>query len=131
MKASSIAFPAAVVIVIIGMAWGIHMAASQNHVTSPAHAHLNLLGWVSLFLMGVFYRLHPALDRSMAAVIQVVVWIVASVVLVTGVGIIYAVSPATGEPFATAGSLLALADMVLFLVLVVRGIWGDGAVAAA
>ena len=32
---------------------GIGMAASQNHSIMPAHAHLNLLGWVSLFLFGI------------------------------------------------------------------------------
>jgi len=40
------------------MAWGIFMAASRDHSSMPAHAHLNLLGWVSLFLFGIYYRMH-------------------------------------------------------------------------
>ncbi len=58
MKASSLSFQAAVLLVLVGMAWGIAMAASGDHSTHPAHAHLNLLGWVSLFLFGLFYHLH-------------------------------------------------------------------------
>src|SRR6185437_4655401 len=79
MKASSVSFQAAVVFVIVGMVWGLIMAISGDHSAMPAHAHLNLLGWVSLFLFGVFYHLHPAIDRSRAALVQVVVWIVGTV----------------------------------------------------
>ncbi|MBX9823195.1 MAG: hypothetical protein K2Y19_21540, partial [Afipia birgiae] len=61
MKASSLSFFAAVIAVLIGMSWGIVMAISKDHSAMPAHAHLNLLGWVSLFLFGIFYRLHPSL----------------------------------------------------------------------
>ncbi len=39
------------------MMWGMHMAASQDITMMPAHAHLNLLGWVTLSLMGTFYAL--------------------------------------------------------------------------
>ncbi|HEX6865785.1 MAG TPA: hypothetical protein VF122_00995 [Caulobacteraceae bacterium] len=42
---------------ITGMMWGMHMAASQDITMMPAHAHLNLLGWVTLSLMGTFYAL--------------------------------------------------------------------------
>jgi hypothetical protein len=41
--------------VLAGMAWGIQMGASGNHGMMPAHAHLNLLGFVTLTLMGLFY----------------------------------------------------------------------------
>jgi uncharacterized protein YhhL (DUF1145 family) len=58
MKPSSLSFQAAVLLVIVGMVWGIVMAISQAHSAMPAHAHLNLLGWVSLFLFGLFYHLH-------------------------------------------------------------------------
>ena len=50
MNASVLCFRAAVLLVVAGMIWGIVMAISQDHSTFPAHAHLNLLGWVSLFL---------------------------------------------------------------------------------
>jgi len=67
MKASVLSFRAAVLMVIAGMIWGIAMGISQDHSTLPAHAHLNLLGWVSLFLFGIYYHLHPAIDRSRLA----------------------------------------------------------------
>ena len=119
MKASSLCFPAAVTMVLAGMVWGIIMAVSQDHSAMPAHAHLNLLGWVSLFLFGVFYHLHPAVDRSRAALLQVGIWIFGTVVLTIGVGLIHS-GHEVGEPIAATGSFIVLAAMLLFGWLVVR-----------
>jgi peptidoglycan/LPS O-acetylase OafA/YrhL len=119
MKASSVSFPAAVLMVVAGMIWGIIMAVSRDHSAMPAHAHLNLLGWVSLFLFGVFYHLHPAIDRSRAALVQVAVWIAGTVILTFGVGLLHT-GHDIGQPFAAAGSLIVLASMLQFGWLVVR-----------
>ena len=43
-----------------GMVWGIVMGATNDHGMMPAHAHLNLLGWVTLSIMGGFYVLAGA-----------------------------------------------------------------------
>jgi hypothetical protein len=119
MKASSLSFQAAVVLVVAGMIWGIVMAASGDHAAMPAHAHLNLLGWVSLFLFGIFYHLHPALDRSRAAMVQVWVWIVGTVILSVGVALVHT-GHQIGDPIAAVASLIVLADMLLFGWLVFR-----------
>jgi peptidoglycan/LPS O-acetylase OafA/YrhL len=119
MKASSLSFRTAVVFAIVGICMGIGMAMSQNHSISPAHAHLNLLGWVSLFLIGVFYRLHPALDASRLAFVQVCLWIAGTVVLTVGVTALYAGYP-SADPIAAIGSLIILAGVLLFAFLVFR-----------
>ncbi|MVA99444.1 hypothetical protein GN330_19535 [Nitratireductor sp. CAU 1489] len=118
MTASSVSFPAAVLMAAIGMGWGIYMAISKDHSTMPAHAHLNLLGWVSLFLIGVFYRLHPVLDRSRVALVQAGVWIVATAVMTVGIALIMTGSE-IGEPIAAVSSIVVFADMLLFGWLVV------------
>jgi hypothetical protein len=119
MNASTLSFRSAVCLGIIGMAAGIAMAASGNHAPMPAHAHLNLLGWVSLFLIGIFYRLHPSLDSRRVAFWQVAVWIVGTIVLSCGVAAIYMGRPDL-EGVAVIGSLIVLADMLLFAWLVFR-----------
>ena len=50
-------FTAAVVYGLAGMVWGAQMASTENFALAPVHAHLNLLGWVTLSLMGGFYAL--------------------------------------------------------------------------
>src|SRR5437588_12990110 len=41
-------FALAPVYVLIGMSLGIYMGASEDHSLYPAHAHLNLIGWVTM-----------------------------------------------------------------------------------
>lgn len=119
MRASTLSFCSAVCLGITGMIIGIIMAASGDHSVYPAHAHLNLLGWVSLFLIGLFYRLHPTLDTSRVARIHVGIWIFGTVVLTCGVAAIF-LGRTDLEPIAIAGSLIVLGDMLLFAYLVFR-----------
>jgi len=98
---------------------GIVMAASGNHSVFPAHAHLNLLGWVSLFLIGIFYRFHPTLDTSRMAFAHVVIWVGGTIILTCGVAAIYLGRPDL-EPIAIVGSLIVLGAMLMFAFLVFR-----------
>jgi hypothetical protein len=119
MKASVLSFRAAVLMVIAGMIWGIAMGISQDHSTLPAHAHLNLLGWVSLFLFGIYYHLHPAVDLNRLATVQVWVWIAGTIILTIGVGLVHS-GHEIGDPIAAVSSLIVLADTLLFGWLVFR-----------
>jgi hypothetical protein len=119
MKASVLSFRAAVLLVIAGMIWGILMGISQDHSTMPAHAHLNLLGWVSLFLFGIYYHLHPAVDCSRLASVQVWVWIAGTIILTIGVGLVHS-GHEIGDPIAAVSSLIVLADTLVFGWLVFR-----------
>jgi hypothetical protein len=119
MKASSACFQAAVLFVLAGMIWGLQMAISNDHSAFPAHAHLNLLGWVSLFLFGVYYRLNPSLDHSKAALVQVGIWSLGTIVMAIGVGLVHTGHEA-GDPIAAVGSLIVLVGMLTFGWLVFR-----------
>ncbi|MGI3170205.1 hypothetical protein ACRARG_13725 [Pseudooceanicola sp. C21-150M6] len=111
-----ILFAVAAICAVIGMAWGIVMSASGDHTLSPAHAHLNLLGWVSLALFGTFYHLVPNAGASMIAKIQAAVAIAGVVLIVPGIAM--AINQA-GEALAKIGSLLTILSMVIFLIVLV------------
>jgi peptidoglycan/LPS O-acetylase OafA/YrhL len=113
MKASSLSFQVSVVVALAGMIWGIVMGITLDHSAMPAHAHFNLLGWVSLFLFGLFYRLYPELDRSQIALIQVGIWLIGTIVLTIGVALVHT-GHQTGDPIAAIGSLIVLIAMALF-----------------
>jgi hypothetical protein len=119
MTASSLSFKLAVLFVIAGMVMGIGMAASQDHSIMPAHAHLNLLGWVSLFLFGIYYERRPALDTSRLALVQVIVWSVGTVILTIAVAALH-LGYTAFDPVAAIASLIVLAAMVLFAYFVFR-----------
>src|SRR3974390_1146854 len=119
MKASSASYQAAVLFVLAGMVWGIQMAISADHSAFPAHAHLNLLGWVSRVLFGIYYRLHSSLDQSRAALTQVWIWIIGTIVVAIGVALVHT-GHQEADPIAAVGSFVVLAAMLMFAWLVYR-----------
>lgn len=44
---------------VVAVAMGIYMGASGDHSLRPVHVHMNLLGWVSLALIGIIYHYFP------------------------------------------------------------------------
>ncbi len=42
---------------LAGMGLGMHMGSTENFALADAHAHINLVGWVSMALYGTFYAL--------------------------------------------------------------------------
>jgi hypothetical protein len=113
MKASSLSFQAAVLFALAGMGWGIQMGVTHDHSAFPAHAHLNLLGWVSLFLFGVYYHLNPSLDKAGAARIQVWIWMVGTITEAIGVGLV-STGHEAADPVVAVGSLTVFAAMLIF-----------------
>ena len=60
----------AAVYFIIGVGLGIAMGISGNHALFGVHAHINLLGWASLALIGLIYQQLPALGRGRLATVH-------------------------------------------------------------
>ena len=118
MKASVLSFRAAVAFLVAGLIWGLVMAISQDFSTMPAHAHLNLLGWVSLFLFGIYYRLHPRMEGSRGAHVQVWIWIIGTIIMAIGITLVQT-GHTVGEPIA--GSITVLPDALFFGSLVFQG----------
>ena len=42
---------------LIGMGLGIFMGITGDYTLAPAHAHNNLLGWVSMAIFGLYYAI--------------------------------------------------------------------------
>ena len=49
----------AVLQALVGMGVGIFMGITGDYTLAPAHAHSNLLGWVSMAIFGLYYALVP------------------------------------------------------------------------
>ena len=120
----------AVVYVIVGMALGIFMAISEDHSQMPTHAHMNLLGWASMALYAVVYRVWPEAARSPLAAWHFWTANAGTLIVTVGVAGVMADHPAF-EPVAATGSFLSLIGMVLFAVIVYTRIGGAQDLAAA
>lgn len=107
----------AVVCALGGMVWGIQMSASQDHLLSPAHGHLNLLGWVSCSIYAFYYHLVPGACEGTLPRLHLAATVLSLALLVPGIPL--AILEQT-EVLAKAGSLAALVSMLLFGFVVLR-----------
>ena len=73
--------------VIVGMAWGIQMSASGDHTLAPAHAHLNLLGWVSMAIFAVYYHLVHGAARGWLPKLHFALAVLGLLILVPGIAL--------------------------------------------
>lgn len=110
-------FVTAALFAVLGMIWGIQMSASHDHTLSPAHGHLNLIGFVAMSVFGTYYALTPQAAQTRLAAIHF--WLVTATVIVLTPGIVLAIT-GQGEILAQIGSLLSVATMLLFAFVVVR-----------
>ena len=99
---------------LAGMAYGINMAATTDFTLAPAHAHNNLLGWVSMAIFGLYYRAVPGAITRLA-VVHFWVALVANLVFPVGIALVLL---NRGEVLATAGGVLEILSMLIFSIIV-------------
>src|ERR1700753_276318 len=108
-----------VIVLLVGMIAGIVMGIREDFTLQPAHAHLNLVGGVLLFLFGLYYRLVPAAGGTVLARIQGWLHIVGGILFPVGVAIVVLEGPAY-IVFPIVGSLIVVAATALFALIVFR-----------
>jgi hypothetical protein len=107
----------AVIYALAGMILGIAMGISEDHTQFPAHAHINLVGWVSMAIYALVYRHYPAAAASPLARLHFWVANAGALLLTIGVYLMLRGNPAL-EVVAIVGSLLTLLGMLLFTAIV-------------
>lgn len=122
-------FATAAVFVLAGMIWGIQMGMSGDMVDAPAHAHLNLVGWATMGLMGAFYGFAGDRAPRLLGWTNYVVSASAVLVMVPSLALLLATSNKP-NPGVIIGSLLAMLGVALFLASVVT-VWRTTAPAKA
>jgi hypothetical protein len=112
-------FVAAALAALTGMGLGMYMGLSHNFALAPAHAHINLLGWVTMCLYGLYHR-----GRNKAASALSWIQVGARTAGFFGMGGGIAGVLTIGGPMmlavALGGASLAILSMLMFLVIVIR-----------
>ena len=108
-----------VLALLFGMLAGIAMGIQHGCTLGPAHAHLNLVGGVLLFLFGLYYRLMTAAGRMLLARIQGWLHIIGGILFPAGVAAVLLKGPSfVAAPIV--GPLMVAVAMALFTVIVFR-----------
>ena len=93
------------------------MAISGDHGAFPAHAHINLLGWVTSAIFGGYYALNPAKAARKIAMIHYGLYNLGLVVMLPALYLMLQ-GNTTLEPIVAGGSLIVAAAVLLFAFVV-------------
>ena len=100
----------AIICALVAMAAGIAMGVKEDFTFVSAHAHLNLVGWVSLTLFALAYR-SDIVVRDSLAVVHFFVATAGAIVLPIGIMLVVSYQ----QPIvAIVGSLLTIGSMLIF-----------------
>ncbi len=113
-RVSELFFKTAIVFLIVGIAVGLHMAISQDHAAFPAHAHINLLGWVTSAIFGGYYALNPAKAARRIAMIHFGLYTLGLVVMLPALYLMLAKGNTAIEPVVATGSMIVAAGVLVF-----------------
>ncbi len=116
---SSRCFKTALIFLIAGMFLGMYMGPAGDFRLKHVHAHINLLGWVTLGMIGLLYAARPDLEKGKLPHIHF--WLHTVGLLIFMGGFTYGVLSGKfrGIPVA-AGASLVLIGMIVFTVHVFR-----------
>jgi hypothetical protein len=113
---------AAVIYFLLGVIVGLVMGASEQMQYTSVHAHINLLGWASLGLIGVIYKVFPEAGEAKLARIQFILHNVGLPILVLSMVGFANGMMTIGIPAAILGGLLVIVSVILFVVNVFKRI---------
>jgi hypothetical protein len=114
---TNLLFRAAFVHLAIGIALGVYMSLSFDFRLRPVHVHVNLLGWVCLFLFAAFYMLFPAAQASRLARLQAWLAIAAVPPMMVGLALVVLGHEMPGVPLLLLGEALFVGAAALFVVI--------------
>lgn len=119
----------AVLYALFGIGLGVYMGASGQFLNRGIHVHANLVGWVSMAVMGIIYRLYPQLQQNRWATVHF--WLHNSglpLMLLGLYGLLHGYG--WGEPLTGIGSLLVALAFLSFAFNLLRNLERDAVSAA-
>ena len=106
--------------VLVGMGIGMWMGGSEDFRIAPAHAHLNLLGWVTMALYGTFYALTAKTMRPRLAWTNYTLSTLGVVLIIPSLAYLLATGSRALMAPMIVGEVLTVLSLLTFLISVVR-----------
>lgn len=104
---------------LVGMSLGVWMGANQDFVLRPVHAHINLLGFASMMLFGLFYRAFPAAGRGWLPMAHFILSVVGFLILMPSLALMLLGKPLF-MPGMIASEMMLVGSMALFVFIVFK-----------
>ena len=104
---------------LVGMVMGVWMGANQDFVLRPVHAHVNLLGFASMMLFGLFYQTFPSAGRGLLPMTHFVLSVVGFLILMPSLTLMLLGKPLF-VPGMIASEIMLVASMAMFVIIVFK-----------
>lgn len=111
-----------VLFALVGMGLGVWMGKTESFTLSPVHAHINLLGWVSMLLYGLVYRAVPRAAEGALPAIHFWLSVLSLLAMIPTLALYLLGHTAMAAPLGAASIALWL-SMLLFAVIVFKATW--------
>lgn len=105
---------------VVAVCLGVAMGIGMNFTLAPVHGHLNLLGWLSMAVYGLSYRVYPSLRKGWLAWGHFGIACVGAVLFPVGLALELL---GHGGALIVLGALSWLAGAMLFLLRVLGLMW--------
>lgn len=102
---------------LVGMSLGVWMGANEDFVLRPVHAHINLLGFASMMLFGLFYRAFPAAGRGWLPMAHFGLSVLGFLILMPSLALMLLQKPFV-LPLMVASEIMLVGSMLLFVIIV-------------
>lgn len=102
---------------LVGMSLGVWMGANQDFVLRPVHAHINLIGFASMMLFGLFYRSFPAAAQGWLPRAHFGLSVLGFLILMPCLSLMLLGKPVF-LPAMIASEIMLVASMLLFVIVV-------------
>lgn len=104
------------------MLLGVWMGQAEDFTLMPVHAHINLLGWVSMMLYGIVYRVLPEAARGPLPVAHFFLNVASFAVMIPALTLVLLGNRALA-PLLGASAVALWISMAMFAVIVLRATW--------
>jgi drug/metabolite transporter (DMT)-like permease len=113
-------FKTAIIFLIIGIGMGLKMAITEDHSVIGAHAHANLLGWVTMSIFGGYHALNPRKAERKLSMIQYYIYTLGVAIMVPALYMMLSGNMAM-EPVVGVASIITFAGVLLFAFIIFTG----------
>lgn len=110
-------FRTAILFLIAGISVGIYMSMSGNHAVTGAHAHINLVGWVTSAMFGTYLALNPTKALGLLPRVQYFVYVLGAIAMAVSLYLMLD-GNAGMVPVVAVASLVAFVGVLLFAVII-------------
>ncbi|MEH7306173.1 cytochrome-c oxidase [Neobacillus drentensis] len=110
-----------VVYFVIGVCLGMYMSMTENLNFSPVHAHINLLGWLTMAVAGLIYVGFPSAAETTLAKVHFWVHNISLPIMMIGLAF-YVSGTKSAEPAIATGGTLMVLGIIVYAINILKNV---------